>query len=178
MLFPTLISAHAPQLSVPDRSVGGVCCTGVPGEEITLTPGIVFFIGAAFVKWLKEKKADQDAPTRVAVGCDPRLSGPLLRPSLAAGLCSGGATMADFGLASTPAMFMSTVATGYHFDGAIIVTASHLPFNRNGLKFFTADGGLGKPDIAEILLAAAQLCSVANVKPCKQSPPVRIDWSA
>ena len=51
-------------------------------------------------------------------------------------------------------MFMSTITDGFNCDGAIMLTASHLPFNRNGLKFFTPQGGLGKPDIAEILAIA------------------------
>ena len=50
---------------------------------------------------------------------------------------------------------MSTVTEGFNCDGAIMLTASHLPFNRNGLKFFTPQGGLGKPDITEILDIAA-----------------------
>jgi len=104
----------------------------------------------------------------VAVGRDPRLTGPLLRSSLAAGMCSDGVIMADFGLASTPAMFMSTIATGYQYHGAIIITASHLPFNRNGLKFFTAEGGLDKPQIKEILVLAAQKCALAAVDPSNQ----------
>ena len=50
-----------------------------------------------------------------------------------------------------PAMFMSTVFASHAFDGAIMLTASHLPFNRNGMKFFTRAGGLDKKDISTIL---------------------------
>ena len=67
-----------------------------------------------------------------------------------------GAKVYDFAIASTPAMFMSTVTEGYRCDGAIMLTASHLPFNRNGLKFFTAQGGLNKPDITAILSLASE----------------------
>lgn len=38
-----------------------------------------------------------------------------------------------------------------------MITASHLPFNRNGLKFFSREGGLEKADITEVLKAAAQI---------------------
>ena len=48
-------------------------------------------------------------------------------------------------------MFMSTINPDLSCDGAIMLTASHLPFNRNGLKFFTKNGGLNKGDITEIL---------------------------
>ena len=47
------------------------------------------------------------------------------------------------------------VAGGY--DGSIMLTASHMPFNSNGLKFFTADGGLEKGDITELLQRATQV---------------------
>ena len=49
-------------------------------------------------------------------------------------------------------MFMTTVDLGC--DGALQITASHHPFNRNGLKFFTREGGLEGSDIEEILLYA------------------------
>ena len=42
------------------------------------------------------------------------------------------------GLATTPACFMSTIEKGYMYDGALMCTASHLPWNRNG-GFATAD---------------------------------------
>ena len=43
-------------------------------------------------------------------------------------------------------MFMTTVFDQFAFDGAIMITASHLPFNRNGYKFFDRDGGLEHDD--------------------------------
>lgn len=58
------------------------------------------------------------------------------------GVASKGASVANCGLATTPAMFFSCVATGHQYDGGVMATASHLPFNRNGLKFFTKHGGL------------------------------------
>ncbi|KAK4256175.1 hypothetical protein QN277_009074 [Acacia crassicarpa] len=42
-------------------------------------------------------------------------------------------------------------------DGSIMITASHLPFNRNVFKLFTNDGGLGKADIKDILERAADI---------------------
>jgi phosphomannomutase len=67
------------------------------------------------------------------------------------GINSLGSQVYDFAIASTPAMFMSTITDGFNCDGAIMLTASHLPFNRNGLKFFTVQGGLEKKDISDIL---------------------------
>lgn len=51
-------------------------------------------------------------PPQVAVGSDPRVSGPLLGPAVLAGLLSAGAEAVDVGLATTPAMFYGIVAPG------------------------------------------------------------------
>lgn len=48
-----------------------------------------------------------------------------------------------------------------------MLTASHLPFNRNGMKFFTAKGGLDKADIKVILEEAVAACTEAGVDPSK-----------
>jgi len=54
---------------------------------------------------------------------------------------------------------------GYEYDGGIIITASHLPFNRNGFKFFTKEGGLEKDDIKVILQRAAAAAHTAGMTP-------------
>jgi phosphomannomutase len=54
-------------------------------------------------------------------------------------------------MASTPAMFMSTVFQETSADGAVMITASHLPWDRNGFKYFSKSGGLDKRDIAIII---------------------------
>lgn len=145
--------------------VRGVAMDGIEGEPITLTPAAIFFISVGFGRWLSERSGMPCSSLRVSIGRDPRISGPLLKTAIAAGLSSEGASIADFGLASTPAMFMSCILDGYKFDGGIMLTASHLPFNRNGMKFFTADGGLDKSDIKEILNMAASACAEAGVDP-------------
>ncbi|MGC1309410.1 MAG: phosphomannomutase/phosphoglucomutase [Phormidesmis sp.] len=135
--------------------IRGVALAGVAGEEVNLTPEIAYKLGQGFVSWLVDKLAKEATALVVSVGRDSRISGPALMAGLAEGMMAMGAKVYDFALASTPAMFMSTVTEGYHCDGAIMLTASHLPFNRNGLKFFTAQGGLNKPDITAILAFAS-----------------------
>jgi hypothetical protein len=46
-----------------------------------------------------------------------------------------------------------------------MITASHLPYQRNGFKFFTAEGGLEKADIKDVLFHAAQAAAAAGVPP-------------
>ena len=55
--------------------------------------------------------------------------------------------------------------TGYEYDGGIIITASHLPFNRNGFKFFTKEGGLEKANIKDLLQRAAAAAHAAGMSP-------------
>ncbi|NEQ44894.1 MAG: phosphomannomutase/phosphoglucomutase [Leptolyngbya sp. SIOISBB] len=135
--------------------IRGVALPGIPDEPVNLTPAVVKTLGQAFVTWLALRL--QKAPTEltVAVGRDSRLSGPTLIAAVIEGMAAMGSRVYDVGMASTPAMFMSTVLPEFACDGAIMLTASHLPFNRNGLKFFTRQGGLGKPDIKQILELAA-----------------------
>jgi phosphomannomutase len=131
--------------------IRGVALGGVAEETVNLTPEVVEILGNAFVQWLSEQTNKLPTELTIAVGRDSRLSGETLSQSLMAGMAIAGCQVYNFNLASTPAMFMSTVTDGFNCDGAIMLTASHLPFNRNGLKFFTPQGGLGKQDITEIL---------------------------
>ena len=48
-------------------------------------------------------------------------------------------------------MFMATQFSQFQCDASVMLTASHLPFYFNGMKFFTANGGAEKEDIAFIL---------------------------
>lgn len=129
--------------------IRGVALNGIEGQHINLTEQACRDIGRGFALWLKNK-AGKDA-LRVAVGRDSRLSGPDLCRWICEAMVEQGLLVTNFGMASTPAMFMSTVTEGYAYDGSVMITASHLPFNRNGFKFFTAQGGLEKGDIKQIL---------------------------
>ena len=133
--------------------IRGVALEGIEGQSVNLTETVCKDIGRGFALWLIEKTGKKDL--RVAVGRDSRLSGKKLCGWICQALVEAGLNVTDFGMASTPAMFMSTVTEGYQFDGSVMITASHLPFNRNGFKFFTAEGGLEKGDIKQILTYAA-----------------------
>jgi phosphomannomutase len=135
--------------------IRGIALEGVKDENVNLTPEVVKILGQAFVMWLSRKVNKPNTELIVAVGRDSRLSGSALMSATLDGITDGGSQANDFGMASTPAMFMSTITLGFECDGAIMLTASHLPFNRNGLKFFTAQGGLEKQDISDILALAA-----------------------
>ncbi|MEG0752815.1 MAG: phosphomannomutase/phosphoglucomutase [Angelakisella sp.] len=131
--------------------IRGVALDGVAGETVNLTPQIACDIAAAFGRFLSTQCGKPVENLTVSVGRDSRLSGPALDEGVTRGLTSMNIRVASCGLASTPAMFMSTVLPDLAFDGGIMITASHLPKNRNGLKFFTKNGGLEKDEIAAIL---------------------------
>eukprot|EP00741_Cyanophora_paradoxa_P014284 tig00020780_g13776.t1 len=151
--------------------IRGVAVEGVAGQDVNLTDPVVYSIGAAFAQWLAKKKGKPSSMLSVAVGCDSRVSGPRLRSAFSRGLRQEAVAVKNCGIASTPAMFMSTVTDGHAYDGGVMITASHLPFNRNGVKFFTADGGLDKPDITEILAGAAEIHgALAGSEPWAQEP--------
>ncbi|KAF8752725.1 hypothetical protein HU200_011878 [Digitaria exilis] len=124
--------------------IRGVAVAGVEGEPVNLTEPVTEAIAAAFAAWLlNKKKADGLRRLRISVGHDSRISAHKLQ------------------IASTPAMFNSTLTEDERnhlpVDGAIMITASHLPYNRNGLKFFTNDGGLNKANIKDILERASKI---------------------
>ncbi len=147
--------------------IRGVAIEGVNSQEVTLTDEAVFLLGRAFATWLYKKGCPDQAV--VAVGHDCRLSGPRIKDALIHALNKSGMKVVDCSMCTTPAMFMTTVLKGY--DAAISITASHHPFERNGLKFFTREGGLDSKDISEIIDIAlnGKLYSVATygkIVPC------------
>ena len=137
--------------------VRGIALEGVADEHVNLTPDIAKQIGCAFVSWLEKKSGVNANALIIGVGRDSRVSGPDLAMGLIQGIVSAGAKVVDCGMATTPAMFMSIVFPATQFHGSAMITASHLPFNRNGIKFFDADGGLEHDDITEILKLAGML---------------------
>ncbi|KAM3344440.1 phosphoglucomutase isoform X2 [Capsicum galapagoense] len=142
--------------------IRGVAIDGVEGEPLTLTEPVTEAIAAGFAGWLlAKKKYVSSKHLRVSIGHDSRISAQKLQDAVSRGLARAGVEVIQYGLASTPAMFNSTLTVNDEFscpvDGSIMVTASHLPYNRNGFKFFTSAGGLGKPEIKDILERAADI---------------------
>jgi len=123
--------------------------------KANLTEEAAVGIGFSFVNWLAEKLDSKSSELKIAVGHDSRLSADSLKKALAEGMNLAGARVYNADLASTPAMFMSTVLEGHQYQGAVMITASHLPFDKNGFKFFTREGGLEKEDVIKILEIAA-----------------------
>ena len=135
--------------------VRGVALPTPSGKPVNLTAEAACRIAGGFAQWLK-KRTGKEAP-RIGVGHDSRVTAEDLKRAVFRGLSAQGVRGMDCGLASTPAMFMGTVFPETAFDGSIMITASHLPRERNGLKFFTKDGGLDKGDIRAVLELAGDI---------------------
>lgn len=118
-------------------------------NEINLTDDAVRAMAGGFILWLGKKLGKKTNDLKISVGRDSRISGEHILELCTAVMKDSGNTVLDCGLSSTPAMFMTTVDLSC--DGALQITASHHPFYRNGLKFFTRDGGLEGEDIEAIL---------------------------
>lgn len=130
--------------------IRGIAIPGVSGEASLLRTEAES-LTQGYLRWLSEKTDKPVEELAVAVGCDSRLSGPYLKQIILVTLSVNDVTFFDCGLASTPAMFMATKFRSFQCDGAIMITASHLPYERNGFKYFDAEGGLQKADIAKII---------------------------
>lgn len=137
--------------------VRGVALENPDGEQVNLTPEIVTYIAAAFAEYLAEKIGKDMSELTISVGHDSRLSADALKAGVLAGIQKQGCQAVDCSLASTPSMFMSTVLPQLSYDGAIMITASHLPFQRNGMKFFSKEGGLESKEIKILLNKAIAL---------------------
>ncbi|MGN0938009.1 MAG: phosphomannomutase/phosphoglucomutase [Selenomonas sp.] len=142
--------------------VRGVAVEGVDGEPVNLTAEAANRIASGFLDFLAERTGKAKKELRIAVGHDTRISASALKKAVLEALTAAGCVTVDCGLASTPAMFMSIVLKETQMDGSIMITASHLPFNRNGLKFFTKDGGVEHEDIMTILRNACRTPEVTG----------------
>ena len=106
---------------------------GVVGEN--LTADMAFRVGQAVGTVLMEDKGSR--PT-VVIGKDTRISSDMLESALMAGLCSVGSDVKPVGTIPTPAVAYLTVQE--KADAGIVISASHNPYEHNGIKVFSGQG--------------------------------------
>ena len=117
------------------------------GKAVDLTDLRLSTITASYVRFLKNKLNKNDL--KITVGYDSRVSSERISRVVTRTLTDLGVKVYDCGLSSTPSMFMSII--NFNVDSAVMITASHLPMEMNGLKFFTRNGGFSGDDIKGIL---------------------------
>lgn len=118
-------------------------------SKITLTDEAVYSIVRAFLQWTSRKLNRRDL--KIALGNDVRISTDRIAAQVKRAARDSGCDLVYTGLCSTPSMFMLLHEESWDCDASVMITASHLPYDKNGLKFFTAEGGLEGEDITTIL---------------------------
>ena len=105
---------------------------GIANSE--LTPELAFKLGKAGAHVLSK---DKKRPI-VIIGKDTRLSGDMIEDALSAGILAVGGNVIKVGVLPTPAV--AYLVNVYKADAGAVISASHNPFEYNGIKFFNGDG--------------------------------------
>jgi len=100
-----------------------------------LTPETMVRLGKAIAAAFKNKDHRRH---RVVIGKDTRLSGYMLEQAMASGICSMGADVLLVGPLPTPGI--AFITSGMRADAGVVISASHNPFEDNGIKVFARDG--------------------------------------
>mgnify|MGYP001210500234 FL=1 len=108
---------------------------GVRGvANVELTPELAFKLGYAAAKYFGREVS---CP-KIIIGRDTRRSGQMLESALAAGICSAGGNAHLLGVMPTPAV--SFLTSEVKANAGVVISASHNPFEDNGIKFFSQTG--------------------------------------
>lgn len=109
---------------------------GVRGvANLELTPKLAYQLGQAGAYVLT---GETKHTPKILVGMDTRISGDMLEAALISGICSVGAQVVSLGVIPTPAIAYLTRL--YDADAGVVISASHNPFEYNGIKFFNSNG--------------------------------------
>ena len=111
---------------------------GVRGRvgKAPITPDFVLHLGQAAGRVLRRQVSSGHAT--VLIGKDTRVSGYMLEAALQAGFSSAGVDVVLCGPIPTPAVAYLTQAL--RLDAGVVISASHNPYDDNGIKFFSAEG--------------------------------------
>jgi phosphoglucosamine mutase len=113
---------------------------GIRGRanDYPMTPEMALMLGRAVAHvFRRDHRPDKGRP-RIVIGKDTRLSNYMFETALQAGICSMGVDAVQLGVLPTPGIAFMT--TGMRADAGVVISASHNPYDDNGIKFFAADG--------------------------------------
>jgi phosphoglucosamine mutase len=127
---------------------------GVRGRvgDAPITPDFVMKLGYAAGKVLARTESGSTAKPTVLIGKDTRISGYMLEAALEAGFAAAGVDVTLAGPMPTPAIAYLTRAL--RLSAGVVISASHNPYQDNGIKFFSAQGNK-LPDSVEAEIEAA-----------------------
>lgn len=146
---------------------------GVRGEvgTVPITPDLVMKLGYAAGKVLARGESGSGRPT-VLIGKDTRISGYMLEAALEAGFSAAGVDVMLAGPVPTPAVAYLTRAL--RLSAGVVISASHNPYQDNGIKFFSAQGNK-LPDAVEAQIEAMLEAPIECVKSEKLGKAKRLD---
>ncbi|QYJ79935.1 phosphomannomutase [Shewanella acanthi] len=127
--------------------------SGARGLVTDFKPEVCAAFAVAFIEVMKQSFAFE----RLAIAIDNRPSSLDLAAACIAAANAVGVGVDYYGVIPTPALAVTSMADNIP---AIMVTGSHIPFDRNGLKFYRPDGEISKEDELAILAACVELPSV------------------
>ncbi|WP_052445035.1 hypothetical protein [Chromohalobacter japonicus] len=116
---------------------------------------------AAFTTAFLTVMREQGEVTQVAIGMDRRPSSPGMAAACTAAARGLGVKVVDYGILPTPALALQAMADGVP---AIMITGSHIPFDRNGIKFYRPEGEITKADEQAIMNVAAELPALGVIE--------------
>lgn len=140
---------------------------GISNQE--LTPDLAFKLGVAAAEVLSEDRAQKK---RVLIGMDTRLSGEMLEAALVAGLTSVGADVFLAGVIPTPGIAWLTRL--HKCDAGIVISASHNPYEFNGIKIFSLQGYKLPDEVEDRIEAAVHAYDPQMIRPVGRSIGRRI----
>lgn len=142
---------------------------GVRGRfgEGPITPEFVLKLG-----WAVGRVLGNEAKSRVLIGKDTRISGYLLESALEAGLAAAGVNITLLGPMPTPSVAYLTRTL--HAQAGIVISASHNPYQDNGIKFFSRDG-YKLPDEVESAIESEMDKPLVTVDSSKLGKAVKMD---
>jgi len=105
---------------------------GIANKE-PITAEVAFHIGRTGAYLFKD-----EANSGILIGKDTRISGDMLEAALIAGICSAGVDVLKVGIVPTPVVAYLTKV--YHANCGIVISASHNPYDHNGIKYIRGDG--------------------------------------
>ena len=145
--------------------------------QAPLDPTTVYSVGLALAHSLRKTKAEP----RVLLGRDTRESSPWIAATLTAGLREAGAAVESAGIVTTPAVAFLARTHGFH--AGVVISASHNPWQDNGIKLFGADG-FKLPDADELAIeeeilhhaATVQIAGTQRFVPVTDNPALQSDY--
>lgn len=145
---------------------------GIRGRvgEPPITPDFMMKLG-----WSAGRVLGRGGHGRVLIGKDTRISGYMFESALESGLSAAGMDICLLGPLPTPAIAYLTCST--QATAGIVISASHNPFEDNGIKFFSADG-MKLPDAIEMAIEEELDRPLAVVEPARLGKATRIDDAA